>query len=1114
MIKMGALAADRVNASTLVAGYVIAVVRNGDHLATTRRKTGVLHATVTGKSLTPPADGERTSRYVIHTDKGDTLPVPGIQTFPLIAAPGEASGAAPAVESPAAPSVLCGCGTTMPAGTGDAAGIACTHCGTNIPLPDCTDGPTLWRAYERAVELMAMADVPATERTDKRARVETFRGRKLRTEKGARWGEIVTRINGQVVGTPIGSGPEALNIHAAGLRRDVIAADERRVTNPDAYPEYYYQGAPAQLPTAVVLHLRHLAAEDAARRALECHDSGHVPGVMGCASTSRDCDGIPADAATIKAEPIPAAGATGFGEMGLELHAQLSRQLADVGPMCAGETYWDHKPVRRVAIWETMVGAHLVIVVSYEGRVYPSDRASYAAVEIDGRLIEDAGAIPLAQRPGVLTARLAWVIAEAVRKLDAETPAVETPAEVPAPAVEGGDQGDAPAVPTIDGVPAGMPYVVRMPEGWQGATPVRIEPKAIAKIIRSEFLPAWFPGVKFSVRIDSGSMYSAVDISWTDGPSDSAVALVAEQWRGVDWSDETTHYTGSVLYVNRAGEVTAYDLAGVSIGRHRDVSPAGIDAARPFLAGVDPDTIARHSGYHSPYGQPWYGGSVDDCARWLATCGVDRDVRDVRSTGPLPDVCPVRLCDLVDGHRWPTIHRDLFGRAFFATLPDGDQGDGGSGGGEPTTPGPDDTPAPAGETFRTWEQLAQHITGGRFPFAEAPAGDQVDRVDTGTAWRMAPGGWFTCDGCGQKRMDPCGGAMQSTDGARTLCRDCFAEQRAQIWDKRPDGVYGVAVNGEFAGAVRHVQANPHAFESDGADRTHCGVAHGSAKCGRLASSPIHADAGDQVEGPAVAPAPVPDRKLLVINDGRGSIRVHAESCADTRREVAAGGSGWNVTVPDLRGVVFDIYGNGDFEDFTPDSWRDWAGDITVLPCVGDLPESAGTDTPAPAGEPMPAAVRPEVGEVVTVHGWQVRPFVVAIRPEQGRALLWSSGETSRVPLDMITGAEVLPGDQVRDFAAAVLAEPHPVAADEHMPAFAALAPWTSGRPLPGQLVTAVALNDTAGVRRETPQLIARRVTNLGCGCYRIECLRPGPVHGAPYEPRSWVKPAHRVRRPA
>lgn len=130
------------------------------------------------------------------------------------------------------------------------------------------DGETLRRDYDRARHAAAIIDGRPPVRTDMRALVETFRGRKLRTCKGTEWGTVSTFVNGHPVSvnaTTYGSGPEGLARAAEQLRRDVVAADERRTTDPDAYPAEWFTGAPDADP-AVIAYCRHAAQREAADR--------------------------------------------------------------------------------------------------------------------------------------------------------------------------------------------------------------------------------------------------------------------------------------------------------------------------------------------------------------------------------------------------------------------------------------------------------------------------------------------------------------------------------------------------------------------------------------------------------------------------------------------------------------------------------------------------------------------------------------------------------------------------------------------------------------------------------------------------------------------------------
>lgn len=147
--------------------------------------------------------------------------------------------------------------------------IACARNARIKRALDAGDDATLWREYERARDDAARADGPAPARQDMRPLVEVFRGRKLRTVKGTQWGTVSTFVNGHpadVDAIGYGSGPEGLAKAAQQLRRDVIGADERRITRPDAAAPEWFKGAPAPHP-AVVAYCTHAARREAADRA-------------------------------------------------------------------------------------------------------------------------------------------------------------------------------------------------------------------------------------------------------------------------------------------------------------------------------------------------------------------------------------------------------------------------------------------------------------------------------------------------------------------------------------------------------------------------------------------------------------------------------------------------------------------------------------------------------------------------------------------------------------------------------------------------------------------------------------------------------------------------------
>ncbi len=131
------------------------------------------------------------------------------------------------------------------------------------------DASALYREYEAARRAAAAGDKRPPTRPDMRPRVEVFRGRKLRTQKGREWGTVSTFVNGlasDVNASRFGAGAEGLDKAAEQLRRDVIAADERRVTDPAAYPAEWYAGAPDADP-AVVAWCQYAAKRERADRA-------------------------------------------------------------------------------------------------------------------------------------------------------------------------------------------------------------------------------------------------------------------------------------------------------------------------------------------------------------------------------------------------------------------------------------------------------------------------------------------------------------------------------------------------------------------------------------------------------------------------------------------------------------------------------------------------------------------------------------------------------------------------------------------------------------------------------------------------------------------------------
>ncbi len=259
---------ERINASRITPGTVIAVEKRGEFLHTTRRRTNVLHATVIDKQEVTLL-GSKKRGYSISTDMGYVEPCQGIQTFPLISLPTVTAGA------PDASALVVG---------GTVVAMVEHHDVTDVaPAGDQVDPGQLWNAYQTEYALADAADGPAPVGDDMKPRTETFRGRKLRTAKGPGEGQITATVNGQVVSVTNGRNQHHMNDVCRQLRRDVIAADERRVIDPDAYPAHWYQGAPVSAGgPATVAWKQHSAREQQAMREEQttCTDPyGHTPGI-------------------------------------------------------------------------------------------------------------------------------------------------------------------------------------------------------------------------------------------------------------------------------------------------------------------------------------------------------------------------------------------------------------------------------------------------------------------------------------------------------------------------------------------------------------------------------------------------------------------------------------------------------------------------------------------------------------------------------------------------------------------------------------------------------------------------------------------------------------------
>jgi hypothetical protein len=487
-IPASATTQDRITATRITPGMVIAVEKRGEQLVTTRRKRNVIHATVTGKDVVPLV-GMKERGYLIRTDAGDVEPVRGITSFLLISAPQVPAGA------PDGSAVVVG-GTV----------VAMVERFDLVDMTPAADPGQLWSAYEAERTAAAQLDGPAPERDDMRPRVEVFRGRKLRTVKGPTGGKITQTVNGEVVAVIMGSTPESMNGAARQLRRDVIGADERRITDPDAYPAHWYQGAPTPGP-ATVAWRQHAeradqAMRDQASREAEatCTDPyGHTPGIPGCPVYVRNCNGVPMELddafpmVTVRTDE----SACGADQVGTEIAARVAirHTVTDVRTGFSDPTI--RKGLREVSAWSMMVDGHRVTVVRYEARdTLMSTVRPYAAVLIDGQYVDKIPASKLEHG----TARVVWdYLAELAiaAPIDPEKPAASAPAgEVLAAtlgALIGGDQVEASAVAEV--VPAGPDTSTTR----RGAVRVTLTDGA-GTVVRDWMRPTWNGGIRDSER--------------------------------------------------------------------------------------------------------------------------------------------------------------------------------------------------------------------------------------------------------------------------------------------------------------------------------------------------------------------------------------------------------------------------------------------------------------------------------------------------------------------------------------------------------------------------------------------------------------------------------------
>ncbi|MEU9033792.1 LPD29 domain-containing protein [Streptomyces sp. NPDC048352] len=136
-------------------------------------------------------------------------------------------------------------------------------------------------------------------------------------------------------------------------------------------------------------------------------------------------------------------------------------------------------------------------------------------------------------------------------------------------------------------------------------------------------LTAAFPGAKFSVRRGKGTGSASIDVTWTDGPSDTDVAAIARPMQGSSWNgyDERYESTGNEVTVTIDGKRVTGKPVVDHMSLHQEVSDeARAEALALWKAanGEDTDTQATNGGFTCEgefIGGSWGVNQVLDIAR-------------------------------------------------------------------------------------------------------------------------------------------------------------------------------------------------------------------------------------------------------------------------------------------------------------------------------------------------------------------------------------------------------------------------------------------------------------------------------------------------------------------
>lgn len=116
-----------------------------------------------------------------------------------------------------------------------------------------------------------------------------------------------------------------------------------------------------------------------------------------------------------------------------------------------------------------------------------------------------------------------------------------------------------------------------------------------AKLVR-QALKAAFPGVKFSVRSNSYAGGASIDVSWTDGPLESAVQETAKRYEGATFDGMTDMKSNhSTLLAGPDGNVAEVSMGADYVFTRRDLS----ESYRAELAELAARVIERSSDHYA-----------------------------------------------------------------------------------------------------------------------------------------------------------------------------------------------------------------------------------------------------------------------------------------------------------------------------------------------------------------------------------------------------------------------------------------------------------------------------------------------------------------------------------